>query len=99
MSVHESPIEVSAEALASSVGDVLERVKRERVSFVVTEGGRSVATIVPAALAGAGGRSAVTLAELVERLGSAPRPDPAFADDLEQIHASQPPLTEVPWDS
>ena len=89
-------VEIDVQDLAGSLDTVLHRVKREGAHFVVKDGGRSVATIAPADESPA---STVTLADFVDRLRSAPRPDAAFADDLAAISADQPPLKEVSWGS
>ena len=89
-------IHISARDLAQSLATVLRRIERERVRYVVTDAGRTVATLAPPETVQTSG---VTLGELVERLRGAPRPDARFADDLEAIHAGQPPLKETSWGS
>jgi hypothetical protein len=96
MAAVETQIEISVEDLAGSLDVVLQRIQHEGVRFVVTDGGRSVATIASTSEQPA---PAVTLAELIDRLGKAPRPDPGFADDLEFTRARKLPFKEVAWDS
>lgn len=77
---------ISATELARRLSDVLNRVRYRGERFVVERGGEPVAAIEPASsLAG------ITLKEFADLLRDAPRPDDAFADDLERIYSAQPP--------
>ena len=86
---------VTATEAARNFSDLLNRVRYGHETFVVLRGGEEIAQITPAG----SGRS-ITLAGLIELvLRNAPA-DPSFADDLEEIQASQPPLGEAPpWPS
>jgi hypothetical protein len=57
---------------------------------VVERGGQPVCRIVPA------GPRKCTVADLVEFLRTAPRPDPGYWDDLEEITRSQPAVPKLP---
>lgn len=77
---------ISATELARRLSDVLNRARYRGERFVVECGGEPVAAIEPASsLAG------ITLKEFADLLRDAPRPDDAFADDLERIYSAQPP--------
>lgn len=77
---------ISATELARRLSDVLNRVRYRGEEFLVERGGEQVARIEPP-----GPPRRLTWREFVEFLRRAPRPDEAFADDLERIHAAQPP--------
>lgn len=79
---------ISATELARSLSDVLNRVRYRGEEFVVERGGEPVARIGPT-----GSPRTLTLKEFVDLLRRAPRPDEAFADDLERIHSAQPPAS------
>jgi hypothetical protein len=51
-----------------------------------------VATLAPARAP-----TGITWGEVVELLGDLPRPDDQFADDLEEIQRSQPPMEIREW--
>jgi prevent-host-death family protein len=87
-------VRVTATEAARRFSDLLNRVRYGRETFVVMRGGEEVAQIAPAAPA-----PHVTLGELIDLLRRVPRPDPGFADDLEAIQASQPPVGEGRWPS
>lgn len=76
---------ISATELARRLSDILNRVRYRGEEFVVERGGEPVARIEPP-----GPPRTLTLAEFVDVLRSAPRPDKGFADDLERIHSAQP---------
>ena len=95
MVANEPAIEISVEDLAGSLGLVLARIQREGVRFVVTDGGRSVATIASTTPTRGEREAAITLGQFVNRLKNAPRPDAVFEDDLETIQSSQQPLKQV----
>ena len=82
---------ITATQLAKSLSDVLNRVRYRGERFVVERNGQPVATLGPAAIPGVR-----TLREAVARLKNVPRPDDKFADDLEEIQRSQPPLPAPP---
>ena len=59
--------------------------------------GEPVATLAPARPPDP--PKGITLRELAELLKNTPMPDDRFADDLEEIQASQPPLPPLPsWE-
>ncbi len=77
---------ISATELARRLSDVLNRVRYRGEEFVVERGGEAVARIEPP-----GPPHVITLGEFLDMLRRAPRPDKGFADDLERVHAAQPP--------
>ncbi len=85
---------VTATEAASHLFDLLDRVREHGESFVIVCDGKEVAEVWPAAP-----RRAVTLAELVDRLGTVRSGDPGFADDLERIQAEQGPAGPCRWTS
>jgi antitoxin (DNA-binding transcriptional repressor) of toxin-antitoxin stability system len=80
---------ISATELARRLSDILSRVHYKGEQFVVERGGDSIAMITPT-----GAKPGITWAEFVRLLNTGPRPDEAFADDLERIQAAQPPAVE-----
>lgn len=67
-------------------------------------GGRSAPTAtssrhVERALPAPVGRTQRTVRDLVRLLQSAPRPDDAYLDAVEEVANNQPTLPEVPWES
>lgn len=85
---------VTATEAARSFSDLLNRVRYGRETFVVVRGGEEIAQISPAQRS-----QPVTLRMLVEKLRRLDPPDSAFAADLEEIRAAQPPMDEEPWRS
>ena len=85
---------VTATEAARRFSDLLNRVRYGRETFVVVRGGEEIAQISPAQP-----QQTLTLRQLVEKMRHADRPDSRFADDLEEIQASQPPMGEAPWRS
>jgi prevent-host-death family protein len=83
---------ITATALAKNLSDVLNRVKYRGERFVVVRNNEPVATIGPPPE-----KPTITWAEFVTLLRELPRPDPEFADDLEEIQASQPPAELTEW--
>jgi len=81
---------ISATRAARNFSDLLNRVVYRGEAFVVERGGEPVCRIVPA------GPRKCTVADLVEFLRTAPKPDPGYWDDLEEIIRSQPPLPKAP---
>jgi len=81
---------ISATRAARNFSALLNRVMYRGEAFVVERGGQPVCRIVPA------GPRQCTVADLVEFLRSAPKPDPGFWDDLEEIVRSQPPVPKAP---
>ena len=77
---------ISATRAARNFSDLLNRVVYRGEAFLIERGGQPVCRIVPA------GPRRCTVADLVEFLRTAPKPDPGYWDDLEEIIRSQPPL-------
>ncbi len=74
---------ISPTELAERLTDVLERVRGgERV--VVEHDGETIAAIEPVTAS-----PGITVGEFFALVRELPRPDPGFADDLAEIHASQ----------
>jgi prevent-host-death family protein len=85
---------IAATEAARSLPELLDRVRDKHESFVVVREGEEVARISPVEPS-----EPMTLRHLVELLRTVPPPDRGFADDLEDVQASQPPLDEAPWPS
>ena len=77
--------------LAERLADVLERV-RSGERFVVERDGEPVAAIAPATV-----QPTITVGEFLALLDELPRPDPSFADDLAEAHASQGVVEYSDW--
>lgn len=88
------PTTITATQLARSLSDVLSRVHYQGERFVVKRNGETVATLEPPEP-----RTEATLRDLVAFVMSQPTPDDTFADDLEAIHAAQPPAEFPEWPS
>ncbi|MYC68904.1 MAG: type II toxin-antitoxin system Phd/YefM family antitoxin [Acidobacteriia bacterium] len=85
---------IRATDLARNLGDVLSKVRYRRDSFVVWRSGRPVARIVPIE----DGTKGATLGDALSIWCDGAESDPAFADDLDVINASDKPATN-PWES
>lgn len=85
---------VTAAEAARHFSDLLDRVRDGHETFVVVRGGEEIAQISPAEPS-----RSITLRELFEKLRRLNSPDSQFADDLEEIQASQPPMDDGPWPS
>lgn len=83
---------IRATELARTLGDVLARVRHRRDTFVIERNGIRIARVVPMPVAGATAGDALTA--WLEGAGA----DPAFADDLAAINASDRPPA-IRWDS
>ena len=84
---------ITASQLLEKLPDLLARVKNDHEQFVIEFDGKPVATLGPTEDTG------VTWREFAARYTTLPRPDDAFADDLEAIHASQRPIDPPEWPS
>jgi antitoxin (DNA-binding transcriptional repressor) of toxin-antitoxin stability system len=80
---------ISATELARNLSDILNRVHYKGERFVIKRHGETIGTILPLP------KQNVTLREFLLKLQELPWPDSDFFDDLEEIHASQPPF-EIP---
>ena len=87
---------ITATELARSLSDILSRVFYRGERFVIERNGETVATLLPP-----GAKPPVTFRELVSRLKerNVPWPLEGFANDLEDIQASQERLGPPKWDS
>ena len=85
---------VTASAAARQFSDLLNRVRYEGETFVITRGGEEVGQLAPPPSA-----RPMTLRGLFELLSREASPDPDFASDLEAIQRDQPPVGETPWRS
>jgi antitoxin (DNA-binding transcriptional repressor) of toxin-antitoxin stability system len=83
---------ITATELASRLTDVLSRVQHRGERFVVQQNGETIATIVLA-----NQRPALTVRELIARVGDLPFPGDGFGDDLESIQAAQEPAEMPEW--
>jgi antitoxin (DNA-binding transcriptional repressor) of toxin-antitoxin stability system len=77
---------LSATELARKLGDILNRVRYRGDSFVIERNRDPVARLAPIP-----NRSIATLHEALAAWRAAGPPDPAFADDLERVGASDRP--------
>lgn len=83
---------ISAAEAAQTFSEVLERVRSNGEVFVVECEGEAICRIAPMAPARR------TVSDLVRLLQSAPRPDDAYLDAVEEIAQNQPALPETPWE-
>jgi prevent-host-death family protein len=70
--------EITATDATRHFSRLLDEIERDAVSFTVTRRGRPVAAFGPVK------PRSLTVAQLLERLRGAPRPDAGFAPDVEQ---------------
>lgn len=82
---------ISATDAARRFSDLLNRVYYRGEEFVIERGGQPVCRIVPARP----GR--FTLADLVGRLASIPKPDKSYWDAVEKASRNQPPAPKSVW--
>ncbi len=85
---------VTATEAARQFSDLLNRVRYEGETFVITRGGEEIGQLSPTSP-----DRPMTLRGLFEILKRESSPDPDFADDLETIQRDQPPAGEAPWPS
>ena len=83
---------ITATEASRKFSEILNRVAYKGESFVVERSGRPVCEIRPAQEEG------ITTQELVEILKSAPHPDKAYLDILEEITRNQPTVAPLPWE-
>ena len=85
---------ITATELSRSLSDILSRVRYRGERFMIQRNGDIVATLVPVEQP-----KRMTFRELAELMEKLPWPLEGFADDLEEIQASQPRIGEPPkWD-
>lgn len=83
---------ISAAEAAQTFPEMIERVRTDGAVFVIEQAGEPICQIAPV------GRPQRTVRDLVRLLQSAPRPDDAYLDAVQEIANSQPTLPEVPWE-
>lgn len=83
---------VSATEAARNFSDILNRVSYREESFLIERGGTAVAEIRPVRPRGFSSH------DLVALMKTLPKVDDGFMDDLEEIHRTQPPLEDSPWE-
>ncbi|MCC7024926.1 MAG: type II toxin-antitoxin system Phd/YefM family antitoxin [Thermomicrobiales bacterium] len=83
---------ITATELSRRLSDVLNRVKYRGERFVVQRNGETIATITPFSPP-----PAVTLDDIIAKVGDFSVPGDGFADDLEAIQAEQPPAEFPEW--
>lgn len=88
---------ITESELAASLSDVLRHVQNEKESYVVEHQGRPVVVIGPAT--GEPKVPRVSLQEVAEKLKGVEMPGDGFADDLEEIQASQQKVEVRDWPS
>ena len=79
---------ITATELAKSLTEILKRIRDGQERFVIQQHGKPIATLAPVSSS-----SPITLRELALLLATLPRPDSAFADDLEAIQSAQRPVS------
>ena len=84
---------ISATEAVRDFPEILKRIRDNGEEFVVERDGQPICRIVPA------GPAPVTLSDFFRILREAPKPDPGYWDDLEDILKNQPPLPESPWEA
>lgn len=90
--MNENP--VTTDELAEQLPEILDRVRDKHKRFIVMGDDVPIARIEPFSA-----RIGVTSGEIIAKVGNLPRPADRFADDLEEIRASQQPLYPPPWPS
>jgi antitoxin (DNA-binding transcriptional repressor) of toxin-antitoxin stability system len=80
---------LTIDELATSLAEVLDRV-RGGDQFHIVRDGEIIAMIIPG-----NGKPGITWGEFLAKYHELPRPDPGFADDLEDIQANQG-IAEMP---
>jgi antitoxin (DNA-binding transcriptional repressor) of toxin-antitoxin stability system len=83
---------ISAAEAAQTFPEVIERVRSHGEVFVVEQAGEPICRIAPM------GPAACTVRDLVRLLQTAPRPDDAYLDAVEEIANDQSTLPETPWE-
>ncbi|WP_437279176.1 hypothetical protein WME90_01050 [Sorangium sp. So ce375] len=83
---------ISAAEAAQTFPDVIERVRSHGDVFVVEREGEPICRIGPVVPARR------TVRDLVRLLQTAPRPDDAYLDAVEEVAKNQPTLPETPWE-
>jgi len=77
---------------ARTFPDMIERVRAHREVFVIERAGEPICRIEPVAPA------ARTVRDLLRLLETAPHPDDAYLDAVEEVANHQPNLPETPWE-
>jgi antitoxin (DNA-binding transcriptional repressor) of toxin-antitoxin stability system len=85
---------ITATELARSLSDILNRVRYRNESFVIQRNGETIATIMPSSPP-----RSVMLHDALRALGQVEFPGDGFADDLEEIQASQGKADFPDWPS
>jgi len=85
---------VTVTEVESRLSDLLDQVRDGHETFVILRGGEEVGRLMPVEP-----NRPLTLLGLLDLLRKTDSPDPQFADDLEEIQASQPPAGDSPWAS
>ncbi|MBI4494970.1 MAG: hypothetical protein HY690_19525 [Chloroflexi bacterium] len=88
------PKRISATTAAKKFSEVLDQVEHFNETFEVERHGRPIAQIRPVEAAAPG---RVLWGEALAALRAGPQPDPAFAEDLEEIRKSVSNLPSDPW--
>ena len=83
---------ISASEAAQTFPDVIERVRSHGDVFVVEREGEPICRIEPIVPVRR------TVRDLVRLLQTAPRPDDAYLDAVEEGAQNQPTLPETPWE-
>jgi antitoxin (DNA-binding transcriptional repressor) of toxin-antitoxin stability system len=83
---------ITTTELTDNLTDILGRVRERGERFVIERDGQPVATLAPASVT-----AGITMRELAARMGDLPLPGESFADDLETIQRSQPPMGDPTW--
>lgn len=85
---------VTATEAARRLSDLINRVHYRGETFTIVRNGEEVACLTAPP-----GKRSITLHEFFDLMQDLRTGEPAFADDLEQIQAEQPPAETGRWDS
>ena len=85
---------VDVATLVDDLEEILENVRRNGEQYDIESGGEVIASITAASTP-----RRTTFRDLARALENMPWPDDEFADDLEAVRRSQPPMGQIPWDS
>ncbi len=85
---------ISATELGRDLAAILDRVRRQRYSFLIEQDGEAVATLEPV-----GAAHVATWRTLTEELRGWSIGDVDFAADLEEVQRNQPDMPATAWPS
>lgn len=83
---------ITATELTENLADILGRVRERGERFVIERDGEPIAALTPAVAP-----PGITMRELAAQMRAVPFPSEGFADELEVIQRSQPPVGDPAW--